>query len=759
MLPITRICPHCSAKVTDGAKFCGECGRTIPATPTCSHCGAVVAATVRFCGECGQPIEGRVAEPIPDALGPAAGGVASLHTDGLSQEVIPTRKPKSGPSAPPAQPISVPAQGITSPPPAAAGYVAQAHASVQSAAAPAVKGRLSPVILVGGAVVVVFALAAIVFFAAGGPAKRSESAAPAQLQASSARAGSAPTSPSGSSAQAAATQTRAAASTTTAGKASASSAAVARSATSSGAGPQEYVIEVKGEGKEVSASVVSGSITLADAAGAETTVGKGQQVQLPTGKIAAYNVAGDDGGTTGGIPLRKLLVDNDLPADYDIYEPIFINDQIPEDWILEDPKQDTVIKTPDPFSVVLTVPDGNDLWSDRADAPRLLHRATGDFDLQGEMLLQTKATNLVYVQFVLKAPGTMIGALKDQMGGSTGAADYLLLPSSWYAADGQNRIGCLIWEKRVCPAGPSDFLHVRLTRRGDVFTTYTSLDGEHWNLHSQQTLILPDTLWTGWLAKRMANDGMTKEPAVVTLRNIRLDTGPRHWIPWPEWDFDQLDGRVEVQDNQVTLTMDGTKLGQVYATQGEPIEGDFDVIAAYETDAWKGEAGKRPGLGLTITDLDRSKGSEAYQRRVYVNALQAEDGKTPPFIGTDLKIGNLWQQYDKAKFTPGSQGKFRIIRQGATIFNLRPEWHEVGAPRSLQRRGVQRTGHDLVVCLEQRDQIPGGLQGHLHAGTDRDGGPRHRDGQVADWNRGGRADPAPTSRPSRCSSPSLRRPL
>ena len=331
---------------------------------------------------------------------------------------------------------------------------------------------------------------------------------------------------------------------------------------------------------EVNVAVVSGQVTLVDATGTEKQVSQGQQTQFPSGESSTYDLAGDDGGATGGIPLRQVLVDNELPAAYDIYEPFFADDQIPADWVLEDPKQDTLIKTPDPSSVVLTVPDGNDLWSDRADAPRLLHRATGDFDLQGEMLLQTKATNLVYAQFALKAPGTMIGALKDQMGGGTGVADYLLLPSSWYAADGQNRIGCLIWEERVCPEGPTDFLHVRLTRRGDVFTTYTSLDGEHWNLHSQQTLALPETLWAGWLVKRMAYDNLTEEPAVVTLRNIRLDTGPRHWPPWPEWDFDQLDGSVEVQGNQITPEHGSHQARPGVRHAGRTDRGDFDVIVA-----------------------------------------------------------------------------------------------------------------------------------------------------------------------------------
>ncbi len=581
------------------------------------------------------------------------------------------------------------------------------------------------------------ALAVILALLAGCGGKKATTSTPVPAKAATPAATSA--APATTVVASPATAGKAAASPTTAaaGKTTASpTTAAAQGMASSNTGPQEYVIEVKGEGKEVSVSVVSGSVTLADAAGVETTVGAGQQAQLPSGKIAAYNVAGDDGGATGGIPLRKLLVDNDLPVAYDIYEPAFLADQIPADWVLEDPKQDTLIKTPDPFSLVLTVPDGNDLWSDRADAPRLLHRATGDFDLQGEMLLQTKATNLVYVQFILKAPGTMIGALKDQMGGGTGTADYLLLPSSWYAADGQNRIGCLIWEKRVCPAGPSDFLHVRLTRRGDVFTTYTSLDGKHWNLHSQQTLPLPETVWTGWLAKRMANDGLTKEPAVVTLRNIRLNTGPRGWMPWPEWDFDQLDGGVEVQGNRVTLTLDG-KLGQVYATQGEPIEGDFDVIAAYETNAWKGEAGKRPGLGLTITDLDRSKGSEAYQRRVYVNALQAEDGKTPPFIGTDLKIGDRWQQYDKAKFTPGSQGKFRIIRQGATISTYALDGTKWVRLDRFDGRGFSEPATIWLYIWNSEVKVAAAFKRHLHARADRDRRPRHRDDQIADRDRGG----------------------
>ena len=31
----------------------------------------------------------------------------------------------------------------------------------------------------------------------------------------------------------------------------------------------------------------------------------------------------------------------------------------------------------------------------------------------------------------------------------------------------------------------------------------------------------PETLWVGWLVKRMAYDGLVDEPAVVTLRDVQ----------------------------------------------------------------------------------------------------------------------------------------------------------------------------------------------------------------------------------------------
>ena len=48
-------CPHCSAAVSENAKFCPECGKSL--MRACPACGAALSATVKFCPECGQKIK------------------------------------------------------------------------------------------------------------------------------------------------------------------------------------------------------------------------------------------------------------------------------------------------------------------------------------------------------------------------------------------------------------------------------------------------------------------------------------------------------------------------------------------------------------------------------------------------------------------------------------------------------------------------------------------------------------------------------
>ncbi|WP_310035465.1 double zinc ribbon domain-containing protein [Paraburkholderia graminis] len=45
-------CSQCNAPVSQGARFCGQCGSSlVPAA--CAQCGAARQAGARFCQECG----------------------------------------------------------------------------------------------------------------------------------------------------------------------------------------------------------------------------------------------------------------------------------------------------------------------------------------------------------------------------------------------------------------------------------------------------------------------------------------------------------------------------------------------------------------------------------------------------------------------------------------------------------------------------------------------------------------------------------
>lgn len=86
---MTTTCPNCGKPVRPGAKFCGNCGTTMPAAappraaaapaaplaqaeaPVCPHCGKPVRAGARFCQACGKEITQPVTPP-PPTVAPAA---------------------------------------------------------------------------------------------------------------------------------------------------------------------------------------------------------------------------------------------------------------------------------------------------------------------------------------------------------------------------------------------------------------------------------------------------------------------------------------------------------------------------------------------------------------------------------------------------------------------------------------------------------------------------------------------------------------
>ena len=53
------LCPNCGTQNNVGAKFCGNCGKSLApvAKMICPKCGAAMPETMKFCGNCGSPMK------------------------------------------------------------------------------------------------------------------------------------------------------------------------------------------------------------------------------------------------------------------------------------------------------------------------------------------------------------------------------------------------------------------------------------------------------------------------------------------------------------------------------------------------------------------------------------------------------------------------------------------------------------------------------------------------------------------------------
>ncbi|MBM3190663.1 MAG: FecR domain-containing protein, partial [Chloroflexi bacterium] len=129
-----------------------------------------------------------------------------------------------------------------------------------------------------------------------------------------------------------------------------------------------------------------------------------------------------------GIPLEPDYW-SPAPEPYGLKPARFRGDGLAEGWLLADPPARwnppgstpgprVGVETPQPGVLRLTVP-WNSRLDDRSDtAPRLLHKATGDFDLQGRIWLEGEGAAFAGAQFLVRAPGSYAGALQGQFKGA-----------------------------------------------------------------------------------------------------------------------------------------------------------------------------------------------------------------------------------------------------------------------------------------------------------------------------------------------------
>ena len=415
-----------------------------------------------------------------------------------------------------------------------------------------------------------------------------------------------------------------------------------------------------------SLAVVDGAVTLTDAAGTETQVSAGQQVDLPSGALTPYDLSQDDGGPVDGLRLRDLLLDDTTPQPCGEVTAAFGDDRIPADWVWQDPGQDAHFETPAAGTLRVTVPDGNELWGGWSDAPRLLHRVTGDFDLQGELFLESQSTDLAASEFVLFAPAAGLGSQARQMLAEGFVADYRIVGGGWLRQQGLNKLQGLETRLRDGPDAPDHPVRLRLTRRGDLWKTYWSLDGQEWTLSGRQRIEAPNTLWVGWVFKRMAYDGLVSEPAITTLSGVRLTSAARDTVSQSGWDLDGWQGRAFLDGDAIELELDGSRLASVRAFARQPLAGDFDVVARFETQNWQQHPGEARQLMLEALSGDddfwmtTGQGS-GHASLAYVGPVQHLDW---PFqVATDWQLNGGWGRWQSVVM-PEGPGWLRLARYG-----------------------------------------------------------------------------------------------
>ena len=449
----------------------------------------------------------------------------------------------------------------------------------------------------------------------------------------------------------------------------------------------EFVCQWDGASGKV--SVVDGSVIIADET-SEKTLEAGKQMDLPQETVTDYNLSADDGGLVAGIPLRDLILDEGEPEPFGEYDPSFAGGKIPDDWLWQDPVSDAELDSAPSGGLKVTVPDGNEFWGypgvtagQRSDAPRLLHKVTGDFDLQGRVYLDTEATDLATVEFLYFSPGSYIGLKSGLMKQDLLGEHYNLPGGGWLRSGGLNKLPVLerpptvtytgySAELKSSPDAPDQPVFLKFTRRGNVLKTYHSLDGEKWILSSREEVNVSQTLWVGWVFKRFAYDGLTDKTAIVTLDDVRLKTAEPGTMPIPEWDEILQAGSAEIDGKTVRLHLDGSGKGTTGVQKTAGLVGDFSATVSFQAENSAPESGESRLLALVASN---SNG----QNRTYIGWLHDPNHPSQFYVTNFFSSGHgSGSAHD---YTGDWSGKLRIVRQDnniSTYFWKDGEWKVLG---------------------------------------------------------------------------------
>jgi hypothetical protein len=453
--------------------------------------------------------------------------------------------------------------------------------------------------------------------------------------------------------------------------------------------PRGTDYEAEHRGNRATVRVFGGSVSITDSANKTLELNAGESVDLPDGVPVKFDASRDPGLLINGLPASEVIVDNGVPEFAGSTAPeLDAEGGLTDGWVWQDPGHDAQLESPEPGELRITVPSGNEFWGGDGSAPRLLRKVHGDFDLECELLQECAGRHFAISEFVVFAPGSYIGQFAGQSDDRL-MAHYRLLGGGWMRSQNANKLPLFGRPLQECPDAPKIPVRFRLSRRENLFTTAWSLDGKTWNLSNRVLLNLEDSIWTGMLFKRMAADGLHDQPAINTLRNLRLQSDVV--LPAAEWHFSRKNGEAtwDESTNTVRLALDGAQSGNVTAIYERPLEGDVDVVVRYEIEHWQHAAGQSRELSVGLSALD--------DRHMVYGGFYQHDSERGCARRTDLQINGGWSRYQKQIIpAPPASGYLRVVRR-ANVFTTF-HWSE-GAWQVLKEFG---TGFPQPVLLTVR---------------------------------------------------------
>ncbi len=375
-----------------------------------------------------------------------------------------------------------------------------------------------------------------------------------------------------------------------------------------------------------------------------------------------------------GLPDVEWLAEAARPERYDVF-PLVVTDGVPGNgWLWQDVGNDAQIATAGSDSdVIITVPHDNDTWANRADGPRLLHKVTGDFDLDltMNMSLAEGVNHFAFDEFMLFVPGWQNGYLSGQATSPTSpGADIRLLNGGWNRINGESSLPVWGEDKGITP--PDDaMVHYRFSRRGTLFSSQWSLDGNEWTLGRFDEIDAPETLWAGLSFKRMAADGRPDIPAITRLSDVIMESGAPGSLDPNPWLTIQADGHVQPLFEGWSFDHAPDKAGSLAAMTREPLVGDFDAVLRVDLAGAAPQPPAGVAIGLEVVDITRK--NWAY---VALSSGTNNGGRYQSHQALNGTAG----RYDWAG-TEDRTGWVRLIRQGGIIRTYYWQlggWLEVG---------------------------------------------------------------------------------